>query len=76
MIFRSICLMLLGAMAYGFLLWVFGWRMPGRLRKKYRQVDVKYNNRKIWIILGYFVLLGIIIVFGFLFTKYMVRGDL
>lgn len=68
--------MALGATAYSFLLWVIGRRMPGRLRKNHRQVDNKYNNKKVLIVVGYYILLGIIILFGSLFIKYMVRGDL
>lgn len=50
--------------------------MPGRLRKNHLINDNKFSKRKALIVTGYNILLGIIILFGYLLTKYMVRGGL
>lgn len=68
--------MLLGLIAYGTLLWLFGLRIPGRLRRNNRVTDTKWNNRRVWIVLGYYILLVGIILSGYLLIKYMVRGGI
>lgn len=73
-IIRSLCLMLLGITAYSTLLWVTGWRIPGRLRKHNRQID--YGRKKIWTVLVYNALLAFLIILSLMFIKYMVRGAL
>jgi uncharacterized membrane protein len=75
-IIRAICLMLIGVSTYSILLWVFGWRMPGRLRRIHRLIDNKSNKQKAIIIFGYYLLLGSMILVGFLLIKYRVRGGL
>ena len=66
--------MLLGITVYCTLLWVLGWRMPGRLRKKYKRVD--YSKKNAWTVLVYNLLLSLLIILSFLLNRYMVRGGL
>lgn len=75
-IIRGLCLILLGIIAYGILLWLFGLRIPGRLRRSNRVADSKHNSRKVWIVLGYYILLVSLILSGYLLIRYLVRGGL
>ena len=75
-VIRGSCLILLGITAYSILLWAFTWKIPGSLRKDHKPVESKCNRRRVRILVGYYLLLGIMVLIEFLLIKYMVRGGL
>lgn len=66
--------MILGITIYSALLWVIGWRIPGRLKKNY----IRENNsiRNIWAVLLFNVLLSFLIILTLILIRYLVRGGL
>lgn len=75
-VIRGLCLMLLGIVAYSVLLWIFGRRIPGRLRRDKKESDSRYGENKERLVLRYHLILAILILLGYLGIKYMVRGEL
>lgn len=68
--------MILGITAYSALLWIIGRRVPGRLRRQHRRADYRGERYKVLIIWVFYIFLAFLIIFGFVFLKYMIWGEI
>ncbi len=67
-------MMALGIIMYCILLWVSGRRIPGRPRRRMGELNTGYERRKIGLVLGYYFILALLILSGFLLINYMIKG--
>lgn len=74
-IIRILAIIFFGITTYSTLLWIIGWKVPGRPRRQIPQ-DSKYCRRNTWIILIYKFLLAILVILVFLLIKSIARGEL
>lgn len=66
--------MFLGILAYCLLLLLYGWKIPGSLRRNKKE-NKDRSKHKVWIVVGFIVVLVAFIVLGFAFIQFFIATE-